>query len=611
VDKNESLTPRTRLAAPRSAAPRPASAPWRAVRVLIAVAGVAFSILAEAQQLALGDRPAVFVVADLLGGWAFLAAGAVVWDRRPSNRIGPLLVAIGFAWFVGTFGAAGSDMVAYLGRSFQGYYEPLLAILVLAYPTGRLTTRWTRLVAVAWLVDHSVWSIARAVLDRPLGWYACPSCPETIDAYVNARTLLDRIGPITLSIAVLLAGAVLVLLVGRLVRAGPAGRRRLFPVVLGGIVLAIDVALTGIARLTIGPPLFQDSRVGAGYDILAMFVAVAVLVGLLQDRLARSDVADLVVELRSAGMHGRIGRIQEALARTLHDPTLRYLALDPATRRYRNADGELVEAPAASSTRAVTRSGGGTAPEGLIVHDPVLLEDPALLEAAQTAVAFESENVRLGAEVARQLEEVRASRQRIVQAADSERRRVERDLHDGAQQRLIGLAMEVGRLRAQAKQRGDEELGASLDNVAANVESAIEELRELARGILPPILAEAGLAAAIESLAVRSPVPVRVDIVIDGRLAPAIESTAYFFVAEGLANVARHSAARQAIVTGRLEGGRLRLVVEDDGIGGADPRGGSGLSGLADRVGALGGRLDVGPMPGSGTRLAADLPIVR
>jgi signal transduction histidine kinase len=263
----------------------------------------------------------------------------------------------------------------------------------------------------------------------------------------------------------------------------------------------------------------------------------------------------------------------------------------------------------ASATRAVTRSGVGTAPEGLIVHDPVLLEDPALLDAAQAAVAFESENVRLGAEVARQLEEVRASRQRIVQAADSERRRVERDLHDGAQQRLIGLAMEVGRLRAQAKQRGDEELGASLDSVAANVESAIEELRELARGILPPILAEAGLAAAVESLAVRSPVPVRVDIDLDGRLAPAIESTAYFFVAEGLANVARHSAARQATVTGRVEGGRLRLVVEDDGIGGADPRRGSGLRGLLDRVGALGGRLAVEAAADSGTRLVAELPL--
>ena len=132
------------------------------------IAGIAFSVLAEMQQLALEGRPAVFVVADLLGGWAFLAAGAVAWDRRPSNRIGPLLVAIGFAWFVGTFGTTGSDLVTYLGRSFQGYYEPLLAILVLAYPTGRLTTRWSRLVGVAWLIDHSVWSVARALLDRPL-----------------------------------------------------------------------------------------------------------------------------------------------------------------------------------------------------------------------------------------------------------------------------------------------------------------------------------------------------------------------------------------------------------------------------------------------------------
>jgi len=545
----------------------------RLTLLALAVAGTAFGLLAEAQQLGSADRPAAWVAADLLGGWAFVAAGLIAWDRRASNRMGPILVTIGFAWFVGTFGRSNDVLGGYLGRSLQGYYEPLLAIAVLAYPAGRLVDRVSRLVAGAWLVDHSIWSAARLLLDRPLDWYACPTCPATIDRYVADRTLLGQIGPVTLAGAVVLVVVMLALVGRRLWRAGPVGRQRLLPIAAGGVGVGVAVAVSGLTRLTTQPTLVGDPIAEIAYDLLAMSLAVAMLAGLLRERLARSGVADLVIELRAAAP-GDDGAIQTAVRRALGDPTASWDAV-----------------------------------AGVIRHDPALLAEPELVEAVRVAVVVESENTRLGAEVRRQLEEVRASRRRIVQAADRERRRVERDLHDGAQQRLVALALEVGRLRTQVKASGNAELGTALEAISGDLDAAIGDLRELARGIIPPILAEAGLAAAIESLALRAPLPTKVDVVVDARLAPDIESTAYFVVAEALTNIARHASARHASITGRVADGHLRIVVEDDGVGGADPRRGSGLRGLLDRVGALGGRLAVEPGGGSGTRLVAELPL--
>jgi signal transduction histidine kinase len=557
------------------------------------------------------DRPLAVYVADLLGGWAFLVAGTIAWQRRPANRIGPLLMLIGFSWFVGSYGRLGNETTAHLARSFQGFYEPLLAWVVLAYPSGRIESRAGKVVVAAWLLDQVGWSIARLILARPLSWYGCATCRETVDAYIANGVLLDRLGPLSLAATVVFAVAVIGLLLRRLLAAGPAGRRRLLPAALAGFALGANVAATGAIRIGFDRGLFDDAGVVTATYVLDMLVAVAVLVGLLQDRLAREAVADLVVQLEGVPRGGDPRRKRDALARALRDPTLELLVPDGAGG-YRNSAGLAVAMPVAGPGRAVTALGGGRGEAGelgLLVHDPGLLDDPGLVSAVTASLRFEAENERLAGEVERQLAEVQASRARIVAAGDVERRRVERDLHDGAQQRLIALSMELGRLRAAAERSGDSALVGELSDLGRDLESTIGELRELARGIVPGILGDAGLPAAIESLALRSAIPVSTDVRVTERFPTAVESTAYFVIAEALTNVARHAGATSARITLERQSHGLRVGVADDGVGGADLRGGTGLQGLADRVGALGGTLHVESAPGGGTRVTADIPV--
>jgi len=218
------------------------------------------------------------------------------------------------------------------------------------------------------------------------------------------------------------------------------------------------------------------------------------------------------------------------------------------------------------------------------------------------------ENVRLDAELQARLDELRESRARIVEASYAERRRVERDLHDGAQQRLAALALDLGRVRA-ALVRDPAAAAELLEAASRELTAATGELRELARGIHPAVLTDRGLVAALEALAKRAPLPVRVEAPDAGRAPDAVEAAAYFVVSEALTNVARHARAEHAVVRVARADGLLRVEVEDDGVGGADLIAGSGLRGLADRVGALDGALDVESARGRGTVVRATLPV--
>jgi len=240
-----------------------------------------------------------------------------------------------------------------------------------------------------------------------------------------------------------------------------------------------------------------------------------------------------------------------------------------------------------------------------VIHDPALRLTPGLVEAACAAAGLALENERLQVELRAQLEELHSSRARLVAAGDAERRRLERDLHDGAQQRLVGLALRL-RLAARA---ADAPTAAMLDQAMDELGFALAELRELARGLHPALLTDHGLAAAIQSLAARAPLPVDVEVAVAGRLAPQIEAAAYFLVAEALTNVAKHADASAAAVQVEAAAERLRIEVTDDGRGGAAIAQGSGLSGLADRLAALDGRLRVQSPAGGGTRLLAEIPL--
>jgi signal transduction histidine kinase len=267
--------------------------------------------------------------------------------------------------------------------------------------------------------------------------------------------------------------------------------------------------------------------------------------------------------------------------------------------------GRPVELPTPGSGRAwtaVERDGRRVA---AIIHDAALDTSPELVQAAASASSLAIDNERLKADLRARVEELRVSRLRIVEAGYAARRRVERDLHDGAQQELVSLALDLRMLKARLD---DPEAGPLIDALSERLNAALEQLRELARGIHPAMLADHGLPPAINALAERAPLPVAVEIGLPDRLPAPVETAAYFVVAEALTNVARHAQATAARVTIARRGETLTVEVADDGIGGADLATGTGLSGLQDRLAAVGGTLKVVSPIGAGTHLRATIP---
>ena len=299
--------------------------------------------------------------------------------------------------------------------------------------------------------------------------------------------------------------------------------------------------------------------------------------------------------------------LRDLLARALGDPDLRLGFWAQPIEGYVDAAGLPLTLPAPGATQIATPVDGASGHVAVLLHDPALLEDRSYLEAVATAARLALENERLKAEVRAQLEQVSQSRTRIVEASDAERRRIERDLHDGAQQRLVSLALTLRLLQSAP----ESERAALVARASEHAGGALEELRDLARGIHPTLLTEAGLAAALRGLAERSPVAVRLGALPDARLAERIEAAAYFVCSEAVANVAKHAGATEArvdVVAGENE---ILITISDDGTGGADLQTGSGLRGLSDRVEALGGALAVSSPAGRGTLVTARIPLSR
>jgi signal transduction histidine kinase len=241
----------------------------------------------------------------------------------------------------------------------------------------------------------------------------------------------------------------------------------------------------------------------------------------------------------------------------------------------------------------------------VLIYDPSREEEGELVRAVTAATTLTLENEHLARQLEAKVEELRASRTRIVESGDEARRQLERDLHDGAQQRLVSLALSLRVIRSRVD--GDPDLAREVEAARSELDHALDELRELARGIHPAIL-DAGLEGAIRALVARAPVPVRVLELPDLRLPSGVETAAYFVVAEALTNVAKYAQAEEATVSVKREHGYVVVEVQDDGVGGADPRAGSGLRGLSDRVAALDGELELDSPPGVGTTLRARMP---
>jgi signal transduction histidine kinase len=544
----------------------------------------------------IADSPVLTATIGVVVGLSWALIGLDEWRRRPTNRIGPLMVFLGFAWFASLLVYSRVSALYTVGLFFRPLFIAVLNHLLLAFPSGRLEGRLSRAIVVAAYLDTILVVGASVPFQEP----AAEGVRNLVQIEPNAA-FADGLRNAARGIGVALLLTSLLLLARRWRRATPPWRRAVAPVLWVGAAAAAFGALR-LLNDALGRPL--------GPVELGLFVALATVpfafeLGLLRSRLARGAVAELVVEL---GQTRAPGKLQEALARALHDPSLALAYWLPEQRRYVDRDGRPVELPRDDSsglaTTIVERDGRRVA---ALVHDTSLRDDPELVDAVCAAAGLTLENERLQAELRAHLDELRASRARIVEAADAERRRLERDLHDGTQQRLVSVSMALG--LAESKLASDPEGARTiLDATRRTLGTALQELRELSQGIHPGILTERGLGPALQELAYASPVPIELSVPLEERLPEPVEAAAYYVVAEALTNVAKYSSASAVSVTVDSRNGLALVEVRDDGVGGADPARGSGLRGLADRVEALGGRLAVESTPGKGTRLRAEIP---
>ena len=372
------------------------------------------------------------------------------------------------------------------------------------------------------------------------------------------------------------------------------------------VVLAIAMAALGVSGVAgddgrlVGPWALGPA-VGIALCLLALpatIVSIAALEGV--GAALRSLVRSL---LRSRVAEG--GPVRELLAERLGDRSLTIAYWLPEREIFVDDAGRPVQLPDPGSGRAWTAVDRGDVRLAAIVHDAELDATPELVTAAASAAALAIDNERLKAELRARVEELRLSRLRIVEAADDARRRIERDLHDGAQQQLVSLALDLRMLKSRLSDSG---LAGTVDQIGDKLAVALAELREFARGIHPAFLSERGVGAAVDALVARAPLNIEADVALDERLPAAVEAATYFVIAEGLTNVVRYAETRNAWVEVRREGGEVVVVVADDGKGGAVIAGGTGLRGLIDRLAVLDGRLEVTSPPGRGTRLEAHIP---
>jgi signal transduction histidine kinase len=398
-----------------------------------------------------------------------------------------------------------------------------------------------------------------------------------------------------------LAAVWITLIVRRLVQAPPRMRRVLAPLLLAAVVVALRAVFESVLTFVDAP--FATKHLFWWQIAAVIALPGALFAGVLRARLARATVGDVLLELE----HATPRALTDALMRALGDPTLRVGFWLPERQEYVDATGAVLRLPEHDERQAATILGPATEPLAVLVHDPSLLDEPELLRAAGAAARLALENARLHAAVQAQLVHVQQSRGRIAAAADEERRRIERDLHDGAQQRLVSLALELRSAQRRLHGTASADLDDLLTTSVAELQDAVDELRKLAHGVHPSVLTQEGLEAAICSIAERMPLPVSVAAPAH-RLPPHIESVAYFITSEALANVVKHACATHAEVMVRDTDETVTVEIVDDGGGGADFAAGSGLRGLADRVEAHGGTLLV-RSGADGTRLTAELPL--
>ena len=541
----------------------------------------------------------------LLVGWSFVGGGLIAWSRRadlPERRLGGLMVAVGFAWFAAGLTRVELSGVATLGSALSGLWTALAIYLLLVFPDATLKTRLDRLIAGAIVLDTLVLQLVFLAFS--------PTIETGADnAFVlwPSQTAADWIAIGQQALLIAVSVTVLGLFAERWQSASPPLRRALAPVYFAGAVtLSLITATLLVSRLAGGdlPGAVDVGRTMFSLTLVALAaVPLSFLAGLVRARVARLMVGELLVELRESRAPGAL---RDALARVLHDPSLQIAYWLPDHQTFVGVDGRPSELPAEESGRATTVVEHDGKRIAVLVHDPSLRDDPELVAAACSAAGIAVDNERLHADLRTRLEELRRSRLRVMEAADAERRRLERNLHDGAQQGLATLAVELAML---AEHLGsDPEAKRLLAQAQDELAGSLDELRELARGLHPAVLTDHGLAVALDALAERAPFAVQLAIEPGDGLPERIEVAGYYVISECLANTAKYAQASQATVAVSRANDHVTIEVADDGAGGASRDGGSGLRGLTDRVEALGGKLELSSPTGRGTRVTAEIP---
>ena len=544
-----------------------------------------------------------------------MAVGLYALRRPPFERFGRLLIAAGAVWSLTVLSESGGPLAYSIGRIAGWCVEPLVVYLVLAFPTGRLKARVDRVLVWTVVAQVALFYLPTALLveayPTPAPWGACDgACPGNALMVVGTEpAFVDEIlRPLRELSTIALFAAVMVRLIARIGRATPLMRRILVP------MLAVAGFRAGVFGVTIAARRVdaQSVVVDAGIWLIALglpLLACGFLAGVWRWRLfIAAAMQQLAHRLRG---HPDPEDLRAALADAFDDPGLEVAYwIGDGEGHWADAAGLPVMPPAPDSGRTLTEVRDGGRRVAAILHDTALRDDGAFIDTATGYAIMTLDNHRLSAQAASLLREVRESRLRIQTSADDERRRIESDLHDGAQQRLVALRIKL----ELAAERMDDPAGPNallLRGLGTEVDEALDEVRSLARGIYPAALADRGLVEALRGAALQCALPATVLAAGVRRYAREVETAAYFCCLEALQNAAKHAAGATAVVVELSDDGSLRFEVRDDGVGFDQrrTRPGMGLTGMRDRLGAVGGDVAVRSRPGHGTRISASIPL--
>jgi signal transduction histidine kinase len=534
-------------------------------------------------------------------GASLIGSGLAVWNARPENRLGRVMVLTGFAWFAGLLSEATSAPLYTVGVAVEYAFVAGFVYIVLSFPSGQLRGTLDRVLVAVAIAGALGLQVLAMLFGNGSGLRCGGGCGDNLLQVSHDNGLALAVLSFQRVVGAALTLTALFVLTLRWLRASRPQRRELTWVLVAAVATLVALAVTVVDDM-FGNPL--QSAPAKVWFLASATVPIAIAATAVRRRLARGSVAGLVVRL---GDQNEPADLRAALASALGDPSLELAYWFPAEARYVTGDGRPVAVPDPDSGRRSTLVERDGAPIAMLLHDPALEHNTALVQSVCAAAGLALDNERLKAELRAKLVELGASRGRLVEATDAERRRIERNLHDGTQQRLVSIAMSLGLL--ESKLPPDQGETVPIVREAQNALAlALEELRELTQGIHPTLLVERGLPVALEALCRRAGLPAHLKVDLDSRLSDQVETAAYYFASEALSNAAKHSHGTEVRVDVSCDDRTLAVEVADDGIGGASVGPGSGLRGLADRVEALGGRFTVSSPPGLGTRLRAEIP---